>query len=52
MKSDDFAGSEEVWEEWLSLKTLFDIQVPNAMFASYSKKGLWEKARGICEKRL
>jgi hypothetical protein len=50
MKSDDFAGAEEVWEEWLSLKTLFDIQVPNAMFTCYSKKGLWEKARGICEK--
>jgi len=50
MKSDDFAGAEEVWEEWLSLKTLFDIQVPNAMFTCYPKKGLWEKARGICEK--
>ncbi|KAJ6883367.1 hypothetical protein NC652_030559 [Populus alba x Populus x berolinensis] len=32
------------------LQTLFVIQVPNAMLTCYSKKGLWEKARGICEK--
>ncbi|KAJ6883193.1 hypothetical protein NC652_030424 [Populus alba x Populus x berolinensis] len=26
------------------------FQVPNGMLTCYSKKGLWEKARGICEK--
>ncbi|KAJ6359669.1 hypothetical protein OIU77_003804 [Salix suchowensis] len=43
-------GAEEVWEEWLSLKILFDIQLPNAMFTCYSQKMSERKGRGICEK--
>ncbi|CAK7349800.1 unnamed protein product [Dovyalis caffra] len=50
MKSDEYDSAEEVWEEWLSVKTLFEVHIPNAVITGYSKKGLWEKAEAFVKK--
>ncbi|CAK7349799.1 unnamed protein product [Dovyalis caffra] len=50
LKLDDFDGADRIWEEWVSSKKFFDVQIPNVMVSSYSKKGLWEKAEAIVGK--
>ncbi|KAJ6758091.1 hypothetical protein OIU74_027222 [Salix koriyanagi] len=50
LKLDDVDGAERIWEEWVSIVKFFDIQIPNVMVSTYSKRGLWEKAEAFVGK--
>ncbi|KAJ6383481.1 hypothetical protein OIU78_026883 [Salix suchowensis] len=50
LKLDDVDGAERIWEEWVYIVKFFDIQIPNVMVSTYSKRGVWEKAEAFVGK--
>ncbi|CAL1406589.1 unnamed protein product [Linum trigynum] len=47
LKLDEIARAENVWEEWLLKKRLYDVRIANQMVIGYSRKGLWRKAEAL-----
>ncbi|XP_051122856.1 pentatricopeptide repeat-containing protein At1g02150 [Andrographis paniculata] len=47
VRVDDINGAEQIYEEWLSVKSLYDPRVANLLLSSYVKKGLSEKAEAF-----
>ncbi|KAH6826146.1 Tetratricopeptide repeat superfamily protein [Perilla frutescens var. hirtella] len=44
VRMDDIEGAEEMYDEWLSIRTAYDPRVVNLLLSSYVRKGLFQKA--------
>lgn len=44
LRMDDVEGAEELYDEWLKLRTMYDPRVGNLILSSYVKKGHFQKA--------
>ncbi|KZV35440.1 pentatricopeptide repeat-containing protein [Dorcoceras hygrometricum] len=44
VRLDDIDGAEKIYDEWLSVKSLYDPRVGNLLLGSYVRNGLSEKA--------
>ncbi|KAL3502724.1 hypothetical protein ACH5RR_037173 [Cinchona calisaya] len=47
IRLDDMDGAENIFQEWESMNTSYDFQIPNALINAFSKKGLLQKAEGF-----
>ncbi|XP_057807479.1 pentatricopeptide repeat-containing protein At1g02150 [Salvia miltiorrhiza] len=44
LRMDDLEGAEELYDEWLRLRSVYDPRVGNLILSSYVRKGLFQKA--------
>ncbi|GER49392.1 pentatricopeptide repeat-containing protein [Striga asiatica] len=47
IQSDDIEGAEEMYDEWLSVKSAFDPRIGNLLLGAYLKDGLSQKAETL-----
>ncbi|XP_022857435.1 pentatricopeptide repeat-containing protein At1g02150-like [Olea europaea var. sylvestris] len=45
VRLDDIEGAESIYDEWLSVKSVYDPRIGNLLLSSYVRKGLSEKAK-------
>ena len=47
IRMDDIVGAEELYDEWLGVKSVYDPRVGNLLLSSYVRKGLFQKAETL-----
>ncbi|XP_042060459.1 pentatricopeptide repeat-containing protein At1g02150-like [Salvia splendens] len=47
LRMDDIAGAEELYDEWLKFRSVYDPRVGNLILSSYVRKGLFQKAEAF-----
>lgn len=52
VRMDDIEGAEEVYDEWLSMRTAYDPRVGNLILSSYVRKGLFQKAESFFDQLI
>lgn len=52
VRMDDIDGAEEIYDEWLSVKSVYDPRVGNLLMSSYVRKGLSQKAETFFEQMI
>lgn len=52
VRMDDIEGGEEIYDEWLSIRTVYDPRVGNLILSSYVKKGLFQKAENFFDQMI
>ncbi|XP_074559071.1 large ribosomal subunit protein mL101 (rPPR4)-like [Curcuma longa] len=49
-KLDDISGQQDLYEEWQSVCTLFDVRLANSLIGSYLRKDMIQQAESLWEK--
>ncbi|KAG8363456.1 hypothetical protein BUALT_Bualt19G0024400 [Buddleja alternifolia] len=52
VRLDDINGAEKIYDEWLSVKSIFDPRVGNLLLSSYVRKGLSEMAETFFDQMI
>ncbi|KAL3613655.1 hypothetical protein CASFOL_041729 [Castilleja foliolosa] len=52
VRADDINGAEKIYDEWLSVKSIYDPRVGNLILSFYVRNGLSEKAESFFEQMI
>ncbi|KAI3444818.1 hypothetical protein Pfo_001483 [Paulownia fortunei] len=52
VRMDDIDGAEKIYDEWLSVKSVYDPRVGNLLLGSYVRKGLSQKAETFFDQMI
>ncbi|KAL0380048.1 UNVERIFIED_CONTAM: Pentatricopeptide repeat-containing protein [Sesamum angustifolium] len=52
VRINDIDGAEKIYDEWLSLKSVYDPRVGNLLLSSYVRKGLSQKAETFFDQMI
>ncbi|KAL3613657.1 hypothetical protein CASFOL_041731 [Castilleja foliolosa] len=52
VRADDIEGAEKIYDEWLSVKSVYDPRVGNLILSFYVRNGLSEKAESFFEQMI
>ncbi|CAA3013086.1 pentatricopeptide repeat-containing protein At1g02150 [Olea europaea var. sylvestris] len=52
IRLDDVEGAEKIYDEWLSVKSVYDPRIGNLLLSSHVRKGLSEKAESFFDQMI